>query len=272
MRSSAASSCGPHSHLRDPNASPVRHSECTRTSGAAPVMSPETIGDVIGAGRAVPVCHEAHVTVAGGDEGVGAQAHGAKQAEARRRDGIRALQVRREVLDRDDAARRRGRPISSRPGRRIISPSSCTISPITPTGCEPGEAHQVDGRFGVPGALAHAAGLRPQRQDVTGADHAARGRGGIRQDVQRAGAVARADSGRHADGGIDRHGVCRSAHIFVARDHRRQIEAIGPLRRASARTGSPTCTAPSTRPAPVWRARPRGSGRPRSRGPHRRRR
>ena len=49
MRVSDSSSCSPQSHRCEPNASPVRHSECTRTSGAsAPAAAP--------AAEAVPGC------------------------------------------------------------------------------------------------------------------------------------------------------------------------------------------------------------------------
>ena len=41
ISSSASSSCGPQSQRSEPNTSPVRHSECTRTStGSPPVSSP----------------------------------------------------------------------------------------------------------------------------------------------------------------------------------------------------------------------------------------
>ena len=53
-------------------------------------------------------------------------------------------------------------------GRRIISPSSSTISAIAATGVRPASLQQVDRGLGVAVALAHAAVDGAQRQDVAG--------------------------------------------------------------------------------------------------------
>ncbi|SKZ84039.1 Uncharacterised protein [Mycobacteroides abscessus subsp. abscessus] len=45
----AASSCGPQSQRSDPNTSPVRHSECTRTSTSLPVPSSPAMSPITNA-------------------------------------------------------------------------------------------------------------------------------------------------------------------------------------------------------------------------------
>ncbi len=53
---------------------------------------------------------------------------------------------------------------------RAISPSSRMISQMTPAGCKAGEAGEIDGGFGLPGADQDAALAGAQGKDVAGAD------------------------------------------------------------------------------------------------------
>ena len=145
---SADSSCSPQSQRSEPKTSPVRHSECTRTSTSA---------------RAVDVAHDERDVVLAVDEL--AVADGLEVAEAgrqlRRRDALDELLVAAAVGDEvgdgddlqvvalavlDEVADARHRAV-------VVHDLADHAGRV-----QAGEAGEVDGGLGLAGALEHAAG------------------------------------------------------------------------------------------------------------------
>ena len=94
---------------------------------------------------------------------------------------------------------------------------------------EPGDAREVDRRFGLAGAHEHAAVARAQRRDVPGPDEV---RGpGLRIDGRqdRGGAIGRGNPGRHVILGVDRdaEGGAELRRVVVHRE--RQLELVEAL-------------------------------------------
>jgi hypothetical protein len=94
-------------------------------------------------------------------------------------------------------------------------------------GIEPGQPRQIDRRLGVAAALEHAAGLRPQRENVPRLDEVARQRFRIGEDADRLRAVLGADAGGDAVRGVDRNGEVGFEALAIVEDHAVEAQPRG---------------------------------------------
>ena len=95
-----------------------------------------------------------------------------------------------------------------------------------------GEPREVHGGLGVPGAPQHAAGHRPERQDVAGPRQVLRVRGRIDQRAHGERPVVRRGAGRHAALGVHRHREGRAHRRGVVRHHHADAELVEALARS----------------------------------------
>ena len=124
MRSSARSSCVPQSQRIEPNTSPVRHSECTRTSTfSLPATSPRT-----NAMCSVPSSSDSNTCAAKSPCLVGMRASETRRTSFSR---CRRYRIRSAMVT---SASPCSAANASRSGMRCIVPSSFTISASTPAG------------------------------------------------------------------------------------------------------------------------------------------
>ena len=92
-----------------------------------------------------------------------------------------------------------------------------------------GEPREVDRRLGLADALEHAAGLRAQREHVTGLHEIVRRRVGVDRDLDRVAAVGGRDAGRDAFARLDRDRERGAERRLVVLGHRAQAELVGAL-------------------------------------------
>ena len=115
-------------------------------------------------------------------------------------------------------------------GTRDIVPSSFMISQITPAGVKAGDARQVDGRFGMPGANEDATLAGPQRKHVSRASQIARLRRPVDGHAHGLGTVGGGDAGRRVLARVDRHAHRRVpvGRIVVHLERNRElVQALG---------------------------------------------
>ena len=135
-----------------------------------------------------------------------------------------------QIRDRDHQQLVLLRELRRAPARAPCVPSSFMISQITPAGVEPGDAREIDRRFGLSGAHQHAAVARAQRKHVAGP----REIGGLGLRIDRRadgrGAIGGGDAGARAALGFDRRRrtPSRSASSSCV-DHQRNLELVEPL-------------------------------------------
>ena len=98
-------------------------------------------------------------------------------------------------------------------------------------GLELGQAGQIDGGLGLPGAHQHAAFAGAQGEDVAGTGQVARAAGGPDGRADGAGPVGRGDSGGDALGGVDRFAEGGAEARGVHGRHQRQMQGVATLRR-----------------------------------------
>lgn len=97
-----------------------------------------------------------------------------------------------------------------------------------------GQASQVDGGFGMSGALENAAIFGPQREDVARLDKVFGDSGGIGQDANGLGAICGANSGGDALGGVDADLKVSAKRVPVLGDHFFDAKLAEPLLRGRA--------------------------------------
>ena len=115
---------------------------------------------------------------------------------------------------------------ASSSGMRAMVPSSFMISQITAGGLQPCQARQVHRSLGLAGAHEHPPGLRPQGEDMSGADEILGP--GIRGDGRQDGRcpVGGGNTGRHAVARIDRDGKGRAEGRGILLHHHGEFRAI----------------------------------------------
>ena len=96
---------------------------------------------------------------------------------------------------------------------------------------EPRHDAEVDGRLGLSRADQHAALASAEREDVPRLHEVGRPRRRVREDVNGARAIGRADAGRDALAGVDADRERGPETGLVPRDHLREVELLHPLRR-----------------------------------------
>ena len=138
-----------------------------------------------------------------------------------------------QIRDRDHQQAVLASRTSPARGTRAIVPSSFMISQITPAGIEPGDAREVDGRFG----LARRAPARRRRARAAGTcGRAARDRDGLVAGSIAASTVAARSAAEMPVVvprlRVDRHAERRSRtrEVFCD-DHQRNLELVEPLGR-----------------------------------------
>ena len=95
----------------------------------------------------------------------------------------------------------------------------------------PGQAAEIDRRFGMPGALQHAPLAGNERKHVAGTDEITRRDVRVGQQARGAAAVGGGDAGGDAGAGIDGDSERGAVRILVRGHHRRQPERFCPLPR-----------------------------------------
>ena len=98
-------------------------------------------------------------------------------------------------------------------------------------GRQPGETRKVHGGLSVADALQLAAIARAQREDVSRTAQLRRHRGRIDRDLDRLGAIVRADPGRHAEPRrrVDAHGERGPVLVRVIAAHLGQRQLVGAI-------------------------------------------
>ena len=103
------------------------------------------------------------------------------------------------------------------------------ISQITPAGREPGQPRQIDGAFGLPRALQHAALLRLQGENMAGPRQIAGLRLRIDRHMNRRGPIRGRDARRNVFPRIDGHGEGRAERGSVLNRLLREMEFFDSL-------------------------------------------
>ena len=109
------------------------------------------------------------------------------------------------------------------------------ISQMTAIGPAARESCQIHRRFGMAGALQHAAGPRAQRKDVPGLNQIFRHRRRLRHDADCLGAIGGADAGGDAASGIDADLKVGFERLAVLANHAFDAELLQGAREWSAR-------------------------------------
>ena len=191
---SARSSCSPQSHRNEPKTSPVRHSECTRTSTSGlPV-------DLAAHERDVLLAVDHRPVAVGGERAV-------LRGHVGDRDPLdqplRAAPVGDEVGDGDHL-----QAVADAVGGQVGHPRhrAVVVHDLADHagGREPGQPGEVDRRLGLPHPLEHAVAARPQREHVPRLDEVAGLRRGVDRNADGVGAVGGRDARRHPGARLDR--------------------------------------------------------------------
>ena len=221
----AASSCAPQSQRREPSTSPVRHSECTRTSTSSPVTQvPVHQRDVLGAVDRVQVAQRPPFAVRVGQPGLHHPAD-------------LPLGVPPVLDELGDGDHRQAVPVGECPQLGQPGHGAVVVEDLGHHAGrgEPGQPGQVHRGLGVPGAAEHPALGVPQREDVAGPDDLVGLGRGVDEHPHGPGPVRRGDAGGDAVAGVhaDRE---RGAHVLlVVTGHRRHLQPVQVLAQHAAR-------------------------------------
>src|SRR5579875_2226864 len=214
MRARAVRSWSPQSHRIDPNTSPVRHSECMRTStGASWARSPSASARWL-----APSSVFSYTTAVNSATRVGRRVTPSRRTKRSR---ARRYRIRSRTAISGSSCRAANAASS---GNRAIVPSSLMISHSTPAGASPAS----DARSTA--ASVWPARRSPQREDVARTRQMLGPRGGIHERADGRGPIMGGDARGDLVPRADRHGERGPLVRRVVGHHLRQIQRLQPLR------------------------------------------